>query len=149
MRKAIGLSAGVFLLAWGPLGAADKDDKFDAAKMFGTWTYVSVEKNGQKADNDNIKEGKVKIDKDNITLEGSSGTFVLKYKLDTTKNPVTIDLKITEGDGEGSTAKGIIEVKGDELKLCYSTSDETPKKFESKEGSEHRLVILKRAAAKK
>jgi uncharacterized protein (TIGR03067 family) len=136
-------------MVWGPLGAADKDDKFDAGKMVGTWTYVSVEKNGQKADNDNVKEGKVKIAKDTITLEGTGGTFVLKYKLDTTKKPVTIDLKISEGDGEGSTAKGIIEVKGDELKLCYSMSDQAPKKFESKEGSDDRLVILKRAAQKK
>jgi uncharacterized protein (TIGR03067 family) len=149
MRTAIGLGAGIFLLVWSPLGAADKDDKFDADKMVGTWTYVSVEKNGQKADNDNIKEGKVKIAKDKLTLEGSGGTFVLKYKLDTTKKPVAIDLEITEGDGQGSTAKGIIEMKGDELKLCYSMSDEAPKKFEAKEGSEHRLLILKRAAQKK
>jgi uncharacterized protein (TIGR03067 family) len=149
MRTAIGLSAGIFLLAWSSLGAADKDDKFDADKMVGTWTYVSVEKNGQKADNDNIKEGKVKIAKDKLTLDSSAGTFVFKYKLDTTKKPVTIALEMTEGAGEGSTAKGIIEVKGDELKLCYSTSDEAPKKFESKEGSDHRLVILKRAAEKK
>jgi uncharacterized protein (TIGR03067 family) len=149
MRTAIRLSAGVFLLIWSPLGAADKDDKFDANKMVGTWTYVSVEKNGQKADNDSIKEGKVTIAKDKLTLEGSAGTFVLKYKLDTTKKPVTIDMEMTEGAGEGSTAKGIIEVKGDELKLCYSTSGEAPKKFEAKEGSDHRLVILKRAAQKK
>ena len=149
MRTSIGLSAGFFFLVLGTLGAADKDDKFDADKMVGTWTYVSVEKNGQKADNDNIKEGKVKIAKDKLTLEGSGGTFVLKYKLDAAKKPVTIDLEMTEGAGQGSTAKGIIDVKGDELKLCYSTSDEAPKKFESKEGSDHRLVILKRAAEKK
>lgn len=149
MRTAIGLSAGVFLLICSPVGSADKEDKFDAEKMVGTWTYVSVEKNGQKADNDSIKEGKVTIAKDKMTLEGSAGTFVLKYKLDTTKKPVTIDMEMTEGGGQGSTAKGIIAVQGDELKLCYSTSDAAPKKFEAKEGSEHRLVILKRAAQKK
>jgi uncharacterized protein (TIGR03067 family) len=146
MRTAIGLSAGLFLLVCSSLGAADKEDKFDAQKMVGTWNYVSVEKNGQKSDAD--KEAKVTIAKDKITLEGSAGTFVLKYKLDTTKMPVTIDMEMTEG-AQGATAKGIIEVKGDELKLCYSTSDEAPKKFESKEGSDHRLVILKRAAQKK
>ncbi len=149
MRTAIGLCAGLFLLAWGTLGAADKSDKFDADKIVGSWTYLSAEKNGQKSDQDSLKEGKVTIAKDKISLDGSAGTFVLKYKLDTTKKPVTIDMEMTEGAGQGSTAKGIIEVKGDELKLCYSSSGEAPKKFEAKEGSDHRLVILKRVAQKK
>jgi uncharacterized protein (TIGR03067 family) len=148
MRTALGLSVGLFLLVGSLLGAADEGDKFDANKMVGTWTYVSSEKNGQKSDADSLKEGKVIITKDKITLEGSAGTFALKYKLDTTKKLVTIAMEMTEG-AEGATAKGIIEVKGDELKLCYATSDEAPKKFEAKEGSDHRLVILKRAAKKK
>ncbi len=149
MRTALGLGVGLFLLVGSPLGAADEGDKFDANKLVGTWTYVSSEKNGQKSDGDSLKEGKVIIAKDKMTLEGSAGTFVLKYKLDTTKKPVMIAMEMTEGAGEGSTAKGIVEVKGDELKLCYSTSDEAPKKFEAKEGSDHRLVILKRADKKK
>src|SRR5579884_29831 len=149
MRAALGLSVGLFLLIGSAIGAADEGNKFNANKLVGTWTYISSEKNGQKSDQDSLKEGKVIIAKDKITLEGSAGTFVLKYKLNTTKKPVTIDLEMTEGAGQGSTAKGIIDVKGDELKLCYSASDEAPKKFEAKEGSDHRLVILKRAANKK
>ncbi len=149
MRTALGLSVGLFFLVWGSLGAADEGDKFDANKLVGTWTYVSSEKNGQKSDADSLKESKVIIAKDKMTLEGSQGTFVLKYTLDATKKPVTIAMEMTEGAGQGSTAKGIIEVKGDELKLCYSTSDEAPKKFEAKEGSDNRLVILKRADKKK
>jgi uncharacterized protein (TIGR03067 family) len=136
------------LLAAGSLAAdgdkEDKADKFDAAKLVGTWTYVSAVKNGQKADADNIKDAKVTITKDTMTLEGGAGKFVMKYTLDTKKKPVTISMKMTEG-AEGATAEGIIELKGDELKLCYATEGAAPKKFESKEGSDHRLVVLKRA----
>jgi putative heme-binding domain-containing protein/uncharacterized protein (TIGR03067 family) len=122
----------------------DKADKFDAAKLVGTWTYVSAEKNGEKSDQGNLKDAKVTITKDTMTLEGGAGKFVLKYKLDPKKTPVAISMTMTEGV-EGATAEGIIEVKGDELKLCYAAAGAAPKQFEAKQGSDHRLVVLKRS----
>jgi uncharacterized protein (TIGR03067 family) len=149
MRTAKWMGACVFFLALYPLGAVGqdkaKDEKFDAAKMAGTWTYVSGVKNGEKVDPDRFKDSKVTITKDTMTLEGPAGKFVLKYTLDTKKNPVTISMKMTEGAGEGATAEGIVRVKGDDLTICYAREGERPKKFEAKEGSNHHLFVLKRS----
>jgi uncharacterized protein (TIGR03067 family) len=147
MRAARWISACLFLLAAYPLGAVgqDKEDKFDPGKMTGTWTYVSGVKNGEKLDADHFKDSKVTITKDTMTLEGPAGKFVLEYKLDTKKKPVTISMKMTEGAGEGATAEGIVKVKGDELTICYAREGDGPKTFEAKEGSNFHLFVLKRS----
>ena len=78
-------------------------------------------------------------------LPAPAGKFVLKYTLDTKKNPVTISMKMTEGAGEGATAEGIVKVKGDELTICYAREGDGPKTFEAKEGSNFHLFVLKRS----
>ena len=151
MKTATWLSACAFVLVVYTLAAGDeerkgKDDKFDAAKMVGEWTYVSGEKNGEKADKDHFKDAKVTITKESITLDGPGGKFVMKYTLDTKKSPVGLSMTMTESPfGAGATAEGIVEVKGDELKICYATEGEAPKKFDAKEGSKHHLFVLKRS----
>ncbi len=126
----LALGAAVFLLS--PLTADDKDKaetKFDPAKLVGTWNYVSGEKDGTKVPEDNLKKGTVEITKDTLTLKSDEATFVMKYTLDTKKSPVQISLEITKAPmGEGSKADGIIELKGDDLKLCYpSMGGDAPK----------------------
>ena len=151
MRTATWLSACAFLFVIYALAAADedkkgKDDKFDAAKMVGVWTYASGEKNGEKLDKDHFKDSKVTITKESITLDGPGGKFVMKYTLDSKKNPVALSMTMTESPfGAGAKAEGIVEVKDDELKICYAAEGEAPKKFEAKEGSNHHLFVLKRS----
>ena len=149
MRTATWLCACAFLFMLYPFARADdekKGDKFDAAKMVGTWTYESGEKNGEKLDKDHFKDSKVVVTKETITLEGPQGKFVIKYTLDTKKNPVGLSMTMTESPfGAGAMAQGIVELKGDELKICYAAEGEAPKKFEAKEGSNHHLFVLKRS----
>ena len=152
MKKAVLTAVGVFVLAALPLGAADKDkdakdDKFDAAKLVGTWKYVSGEKNGDKLTDDQLKKNSVVITKDMFTLKGDD-TFVMKYTLDEKKTPVGVSFKITEGPfGKDATAEGILELKGDDLKVCYNPDDggKAPEKFEAKEGSKFHCYVLKRS----
>jgi uncharacterized protein (TIGR03067 family) len=152
MKTAAWLGVGCLLLAAFPVGAADKDkdkdkdDKFDPAKLVGTWKYVSGEKNGEKLDADRLKDGSVVFAKETITLK-SDMTFVLKYTLDAKKSPVAISMVITEGPaGKDDKSEGIIELNGDDLKFCYALPGEpAPKKFEAKEGSKAHLFILKRS----
>jgi uncharacterized protein (TIGR03067 family) len=139
----------LFLLA--PVAADDKDKdkdkaKLDPAKLVGTWTYVSGVKNGEKTDAEMLKKGMVIITKDTLTLKTDAGDFIIKYSVDTKKSPAQISLEITEGpQGAGSKATGIISLKEDELKLCYpAMGGETPKNFESKEGSGNNFFVLKR-----
>ncbi len=145
MRKAMWLAACALVWAVGPLGAEDKDAKFDGAKLVGDWTYVSGMKNGEKVNGDNLKN-KVVITKETITLTGDM-KFVMKYELDASKKPVGIKLKMTESPfGAGAEAVGIIGFDGDELKLCYDPEGKkAPEKFEAKADSKTHLFVLKRA----
>lgn len=148
MRAATWWGASALVLAACVLGAnaGDKKDKFDAAKLVGVWTYVSGEKNGEKIDKSHFNDSKVTVTKDTITLEGPSGKFVIKYTLDTAKSPVTVAMEMTESPfGAGAKAKGIVEVKGDELKLCYAAMGDAPTKFATKADSHHHLFVLKRS----
>jgi uncharacterized protein (TIGR03067 family) len=150
MRKGILLALGAAALLLTPLRAEDKKDKddakFDAAKLVGTWTYVSGEEDGKKAPPENLKKGTVEITKETITLKNEDATYVIKYTLDEKKSPVQIAMEITKGpQGEGAKSTGIIELKGDDLKICYPPmGGDTPKEFSAKDGSKLHLFVLKR-----
>ncbi len=149
MRTQCLLVLGVAALVLSPVRAADKDKeeaKFDSAKLVGTWTYVSAEEDGKKKTADDFKKASVEITKDTIMLKGEDATYVIKYTLDTKKDPVQVAMEITKGpQGEGAKSAGIIELKGDELKLCYNPmSEEAPKEFGAKADSKLHFFVLKR-----
>ena len=117
------------------------DDKIDLA---GKYTLVSGKKNGTAVD-DTAKKAEYTATADQFTIKGGEFKFVMTYKLDPKATPVAIDMEIVEGpDGsKGSKAQGIIEVKGDTLKLAYSIEkDKRPKDFDGKDGF---LFELKKA----
>jgi uncharacterized protein (TIGR03067 family) len=140
------LSAAGVLVVLCPFGAVGqgKDDKFDPAKLVGNWKYVSGVKDGMKLDADHFKGQTVTITKETFTLKGDA-TFVMKYELDSKAKPVAIKFTITDGPfGVGAKGEGIIEVNGDDLKLCYAPEGAAPKTFDAKEGSKYHLFVLKR-----
>jgi uncharacterized protein (TIGR03067 family) len=124
----------VVALALFACAATAEDKKADAPKIEGKWTLVSGKKNGSDVD-DNSKKSTYTATKDKITIEGDGAKFVMGYKIDE-KNPKNVDLEILEApipDLKGSKAQGIIELKGEEMKLAYSTEkDKRPKDFEGK-----------------
>lgn len=143
------LGLGVVVLLVPALAAEEKDKepaRLDPAKLVGTWTYVSGVVNGKKVEADHLEKGIVEITKDTITLKSPEGSFVIAYSVDAKKSPARIAMKITKGpQGEGAKADGIVELKGDELKMCYpSMGGEAPKEFKSAEGSKLHLFTLKR-----
>src|SRR5882672_2448908 len=77
-------------------GDKGKGDAFDAAKLPGTWKFVSGVKNGAKLGEEQLKTQTVTITKDKFTLKSPDATFVMKFELDTKKSPVGIKLEITE-----------------------------------------------------
>lgn len=128
------------------VGPEKTSGKLDPKKLIGQWDYVSGIKDGVKVDPGNLKKGQVRIEKEKLTLTGDD-TFVMKYTLDTSKQPAGISLEILESPfGGGAKAVGIIEVNGDNLRICYTPMGETaPKTFEAKEGSKTHLFVLKRS----
>jgi uncharacterized protein (TIGR03067 family) len=148
MRGAVVVGlAFVGLVLFAPVRAEEKEKKFDPEKLVGKWEFVSGEKEGTEVKGDGLK-GKVEITKDTLTIKGGEegkDVFPMNYTLDTKKDPITIVLKGTDGPVKDQTVKGIIELDGDKLKLCYALPDEDfPKGFKTKEGSKTHSFVLKR-----
>jgi uncharacterized protein (TIGR03067 family) len=118
----------------------EKDDK-DGVKLSGKYTLVGGKKNDKAIDED-AKKGEYDFGPDKITIKGNGVTFVMGYKLVSKTNPADIDMEILDGpEGtKGSKAAGIVEVKGDTIKLAYSMDKDKddklkrPKTFDGKEG---------------
>ena len=115
-------------------GRAAEDKKVEAPKIEGKWTLVSGKKNGSDID-EMSKKSAYTISKDKITIEGEGTKFVMGYTFDA-KNPKNVEFEILEApipDLKGSKALGILELKGEELKMAYSPEKDTrPKDFDGK-----------------
>jgi uncharacterized protein (TIGR03067 family) len=127
---------------------ANKDAKFDAKKLEGKWTYVSGKKAGENSAKESLM-GTVEITKDKFNIPGPEmKTMPVGYKLDAKESPAKIDLEILDGMFKGGKAEGIIEVKDDELKLCYvmvmGADAKRPTKFESTKDNGAFYFVLKR-----
>jgi uncharacterized protein (TIGR03067 family) len=142
---------GVLALLAGLLLAADPDKdetKRDRELLQGAWRATSVEAGGKafKPERDSITffEG------DAFTVKKGDGVQVKgTFKIDTSKNPRTIDLTVTGGQVEGDKGKvvrGIYQVDKEALRWCTAEpGDETrPKEFTTKEGSKQSLIVFKR-----
>jgi uncharacterized protein (TIGR03067 family) len=117
------------------------DEKID---LSGKYTIVTGKKNGADID-EKAKKASYTVTADTFTIAGGDQKFVISYKLKPGTKPVEIDMSIAEGpEGtKGTIAVGIIEQKGDTIKLAYSLDKEKrPKDFDAKAGY---FVELKKA----
>lgn len=131
------LTLGLFC-GFAVLSADDKkveDKASETSKIEGKWKVTAGKKAGQ-ALNDEGKKGHYVFSKDKIKIvEGDKEMFVMEYTMDSKASPMTIDMKIVESaampDAKGMKAKGIVEIKGDEMKLAYYPyEDKRPEKFD-------------------
>ncbi len=119
--------------------AAARVDDTDQQKLQGKWIVETFEYNGSAVERlkDAVRE--FKDGKYSLTPamgEGIEGSVTL----DPDKKPKTIDL-----DVNGRILKGIYELDGNKLKMCYNISaDERPIEFVSKPDSGLIVVIHKR-----
>src|SRR5262245_26601373 len=135
MKSIATFAVGLGLLASAAL-AAEPDRIEDAPKLEGKYKLVGGKKDGAEI-GDESKKGEYTITADKITIKGQDASFVMGYKLDPKAKPVNIDMEILEGvEGtKGSKAEGIVELKGDVLKLAYSIEKgKRPKNFDGKDG---------------
>lgn len=122
------------------LGADDA--KKDSELIQGTWTFVSAERGGKPAPADELKDARVVIKGDQITIATGKRDEVARFTLDPSKKPKAIDFKPGKDD-EDKSAPGIYELDGDSLKLCFrKPGGERPGDFASK--ADVMLMVLKR-----
>jgi uncharacterized protein (TIGR03067 family) len=137
------------IVATGALLAADKPSD-DAKKVLkdlqGTWK-VGEAKIGGVSPDEKLLEKMVVVIRDNRVLfkDGLTDSDA-EVKLDPSKKPAWIDMTPAR---EKITIKGIYELDGDALKLCWAQEGkERPTTFESKEGTPTALFVLKREKKK-
>lgn len=131
------------LLVAAPTPTAEKKD---SEKIQGEWGVVSAEFGGEKAPDDEVKKTKVVIKDNTFTIKVGEKVQLAKFKLDPGKRPKTIDITHEKKGAEPNTLAGIYELKGDELRICFTKrrGGERPTKFVTKDEVDLALLILKR-----
>jgi uncharacterized protein (TIGR03067 family) len=124
--------------------AVPQDSKGDQAKIQGTWKVLVHEDGGRKKAPEEVQQLEVVITKDKIAIthKGRNRIETAAYKLDPTKKPGWIDLSTRDDQ-----LRGIYELKGDDLKLCFNEKrgGERSTKFVSQANSPNDvLLVLKR-----
>jgi uncharacterized protein (TIGR03067 family) len=126
--------------------AKDEASAKDRKAMAGTWKFVSLELDGEKAPEAFFKDAAVVIKGDQFTVTAAEATYRGTFKLDPTQKPKTIDFTFTEGPEKGNVSLGIYELDGDSWRICLGlTGKPRPTAFVTKKDTGHALEVLKRA----
>jgi RNA polymerase sigma factor (sigma-70 family) len=123
--------------------AAKEEAPKDEEKIVGTWAFLSMEKGGQKEQEENVKEAQLIFASDGkLTAKVPKGEKVGTYKLEPAKKPKAITIT-TE---TGATIPGIYKLEGDTLTVCLAEEQakDPPTEFASREGTKIVLIVLKR-----
>jgi uncharacterized protein (TIGR03067 family) len=108
----LALGFGLLFIVTGALTADDAKDeaiKKERKKYEGTWQVVSLEVEGNKADEEDAKKIAVINEADGKWAIEVEGKVMVRgtSEIDPLKKPKAVDLTITEGDDKGQTALGI------------------------------------------
>src|SRR5262245_57245137 len=112
------------------LGLFAAEDRKDVS-LDGEWAVKSVEFNGMKAPEDQIKGNKPVLKgesfkyfkDDKVVMEGT-------FKADLAKK--TLDAEGKDPEGKAVKTIGIMEVKDDTMRVCFVHEGERPKEFSAK-----------------
>jgi uncharacterized protein (TIGR03067 family) len=128
----------------------EEQAKKDLEKMQGTWLQESVTADGKDEPAEALDKVKLVFDVNKLVMKSSDSDHKhdATIKLDASKTPAAIDVKLPTGD----VLLGIYEIKGDTLKLAVTMAQgkrpkeecDRPTKFESLDKSGVVLLVLKR-----
>jgi uncharacterized protein (TIGR03067 family) len=141
----------LLLISFGAARAQDDAVKKEHAKMDGAWQIVSGVENGKPSSDNLVQNLKFVFKGSQLTLAGDDiiakrvGKAAVKIDAATTPRCIDFELTVKGGAAEDRVLEGIYEWKGDELRICIShQAGNRPSEFESKEGSQRVLFVLKR-----
>jgi uncharacterized protein (TIGR03067 family) len=122
--------------------AQDDATKKDLAKLQGTWSLVSGERDGKTVSEEEAKNTVITISGSDFVFPDLSkiGTSAKgTIKLDPTKNPKWID---STSSKDGVKSLGIYEFVENGYRVCFAEpGKDRPKEFSAKSGSGHNLQV--------
>jgi uncharacterized protein (TIGR03067 family) len=139
---AIGLTGLLMTAGW----AVAREDKGGPMKLTGDYTIVAGEREGQKEASEHIQGTAVSFTDDTVTVtdKDKKETYVATYKIDAGKSPKVITMTEKTGPTKGEQARGLIEKRGDTVKLIYALpGGDMPTGFE-KTKDKQLMFVLKR-----
>jgi uncharacterized protein (TIGR03067 family) len=142
MRAIGGLVLGFTLLPG--LAVLGQEPARDKEKIRGTWRIVSFEP--VPKDPKVLKDARVIITADRLTIRMGETEDQVSYTLDPSKKPKHIDLVLPR-DKAGKRLPGIYQLDGDDLKLYWNADGEArPEAFpkEANKSFRFRYLVLKR-----
>jgi len=133
--------------------ASKKSDEPPPAKLEGDWVVESFDGPKEEAPPGPITfhfaDGKISV----TDPQRNGKPEEVEYTADMTKKPATIDIKPRAGGPGGGPDKlvqGIIEIRGDTMKLCFSKdATDRPKEFKGDREKGVMVITLKRVKPEK
>jgi uncharacterized protein (TIGR03067 family) len=133
--------------------APKKSDEPPPAKLEGDWVVESFDGPKDGAPPGTVTfhftEGKISI----TEPDRKGKQEEVDYTVDLTKKPATLDIKAGQPGGQGGgpdkVVQGIIEVKGDTMRMCFSRDGDRPTEFKGDRGKGIMLITLKRVKPEK
>jgi uncharacterized protein (TIGR03067 family) len=129
------------------VASPDEKGKKDMDQLQGTWACVSAQSDGKPIPEDVVKQLRLVLARDQYTTsKGDQVLFAGTFTLNADRTPKELDIVAGEGESKGQVAKGIYDLDGDTLKLCYplAAGKDRPKEFASTPGSGLQVAVWKR-----
>jgi uncharacterized protein (TIGR03067 family) len=139
LPSALAVVLAVLVAAAPTAGAApEKND------LLGTWRVTSITQGGETVPEEFLKKLGVRMrfteNKLLLQAEGKEDETAT-YKIDAKKTPHEIDIT----DDKNRTEKGIYELKGDTLRICFADpGNSRPTRFTAEKGTKTTLIELRR-----
>ncbi|HEV3383865.1 MAG TPA: TIGR03067 domain-containing protein [Gemmata sp.] len=126
-------------------GILSADEK-DLKELEGTYSVALLKKGGKEAGKEDTQKTKFRFKGENLSIIIGGDEKSTQIKVDTSKQPHTIDITPSEGPDKGKTYLGIYKIEKGELTLAFVKVGDRPKEFTSE--NDVTLMKLKKDANK-
>jgi uncharacterized protein (TIGR03067 family) len=117
----------------------------ELAKFEGTWTFASMEFEGQEIPGKDLAGHLIILKGNEFAAKTGEGTTKGTFQVDPTASPKTIDVTMGDGPEKGKTLLGIYTLTADTYRVSLAAPGKPrPTEFVSKAGSGNAVELLKK-----